>query len=201
MTRAPHFTLPPGSARSYRSHPAISSPPTPPPASSYYLWVPTSSRAYAEWQYQSARFGVVGHSLVVYAKAKSGNVFDRASIEQLLAAHKYTIELQTEVNGRIVRFSDACRRLEGSEGSECFAPSFLSLWDYKAGPLDDSDELILQKLTQYHQASSIETFSGNVVLEEKNGNVEVKGAEAVVLVFPLASEDGASYDIQPVCAN
>ncbi|KAG8460759.1 hypothetical protein KFE25_010814 [Diacronema lutheri] len=168
-----------------------------------YLWVPTDSKSYQDWRYVEDNFGVEGHNMLLYARAKSGNIFDLESVSELLKAHEYTMNLQTEVRGKVVRFKDACRRLaeyddDDYEGEECYAPSFLSLWNYELNSLIGSKVPILDKLSALHVATDIETFAANVVFEErKDGSKRVLSAEAVVLVFPLRSTDGASYDIQP----
>ena len=165
--------------------------------------MPTDSKSYQDWRYVEDNFGVEGHNMLLYARAKSGNIFDLESVSELLKAHEYTMNLQTEVRGKVVRFKDACRRLaeyddDDYEGEECYAPSFLSLWNYELNSLIGSKVPILDKLSALHVATDIETFAANVVFEErKDGSKRVLSAEAVVLVFPLRSDDGASYDIQP----
>lgn len=171
--------------------------------------MPTTSRGYQDWKYLESKFGVDGHSLLMYARAKSGNVFDRASVEQLLAAHKFTVELQAEVGGKTVRFSDACKRLPeyddeayAGEEDDCYTPNFLALWNYDADALEGTDAQVLQRITQLHQVSNIESFAGNVVFgEAADGSETVEGAEAVVLIYSLNSDEGPAYDIQPVSAD
>jgi len=176
-----------------------------PTRSSYYLWVPTDSKAYRDWKYVEDRFGIQGHNLVFYARAKSGNIFDFDGITQLMRAHRFTVNLQTEVRGETVKFTDACKRLaefddpDYDSDKQCHTPSLLSLWNYEENTLIGSKTPILDKLTALHQFTNVESFAANVVFEERDdGSKKVVSAEAVALVFPLRSETGASYDIQPV---
>lgn len=174
--------------------------------SNNFLWVPTDSQSYVDWRYVEERFGVEGHVLVLYARAKSGNIFDFDGMTQLLNAHRFTVNLQTNVMNKTVKFTDACKRLpefddEGYESNKmCYTPSFLSLWNFEQNTLVGSlaKSSILDRMTQLHAISPIESFAANVVFEEQDDNTKkVVSAEAVMLVYQLRSTDGASYEIQP----
>ncbi|KAG8460762.1 hypothetical protein KFE25_010817 [Diacronema lutheri] len=55
---------------------------------SSFLWVPTDSKSYQDWRYVEDNFGVEGHNMLLYARAKSGNIFDLESVSELLKAHE-----------------------------------------------------------------------------------------------------------------
>lgn len=160
------------------------------------------------------RSACVPSALVLYAKARSDNIFDFDGLTQLLRAHKYTVELEAQVGGKdgpegtrtgakTVKYTDACQRHPQADEREgvdkCLFETFLSLWDFDQNQLIGSRNSILDRLTALQQRSNIEAFAGGVDYDEDTAGVKrVKGAKAVVLFFPLNSASGAAYDIQPV---
>jgi hypothetical protein len=165
---------------------------------SYYLWVPTTSRSYVEWQYIERTFGVEGHGLVLYAEATDatgGNIFTYEALDELMKLHEFTMNLETtRSDGAVVRFKDACKRLDQAE--ECDTPNILQLWGFSRHNLRRDRASILNAISRLHVVSSIEAFAANVRYDERD-STRVESAQAIVLVYMLNGQDGAAYDIQP----
>jgi hypothetical protein len=165
--------------------------------------VPTSSKSYQDWKFIEASFGKYGHSLLLFARAKNedANIFTYEAIGELMKAHEFTVNLEAQRrDGTTVTFEQACKKLPGED--ECYTPSFLDLWDSSPVALERARERgdsVLDRVTALHSEANIRTFAGRPKFDEDQltGETEVRSAEAVLIVYPLKSDEGPAYDIQP----